>query len=252
MSMNAITSFKQKETKSVLIAIQARSTSTRYPQKIYQLIGKKSVLQHVIDKAKDAQSYVERSSHKVNIKVNIAILHPEEDNQLIDKFRNSGIALVGGDEGNVLSRYSKAMDIFQPDYIVRLTSDCPLMIPGLISKHINTAIYNNLDYVNNVDQRCRTIADGFDCEIMSKKAMDWLKDNATSSDEKEHVTLALRAPDTHNLKMGFVMSQLHTSREKLSVDTEKDLENIRAVYHAHEVANTTAMQIYGRSFVYVY
>lgn len=251
--MNAIQNFKAKETKNVLIAIQARSTSTRFPQKIYAMIGKKSVLNHVVDKAKDAQLYVERPSHKVSIKVSITILHPDGDNQLISNFRGSGVSLLAGDEHDVLSRYTKAMDIFQPDYCVRLTSDCPLMISGLISKHINTAVYNNLDYVNNVDERCRTIADGFDCEIMSKKAMDWLKDNATTADEKEHVTKALRdSTKPHDLKMGFVMSQLHTSKEKLSVDTPEDLELIRHIYDHHEFSKNSAMRIYGRNHVYIY
>ena len=238
---------------NVLIAIQARSTSTRFPQKIFKLIDKKSMLTHVIDRSKDCQFYIERPSNKIGIKVQIAILHPEGDNQIVSEFRNKGVVLISGDEQDVLSRYFKACDVIQPDYIVRLTSDCPLIPSGLISKHINTAVHNSLDYVNNVDEKCRLIADGHDCEVLSMKAVDWLRENAKTDEQKEHVTLAIRQAHGHNgLLCGFVATQFDTSKIKLSVDTPEDLEFVRAFYHSREYKKSLASNLYGRKYIYEY
>lgn len=239
-----------KQDIKILIAIQARTNSTRFPQKIYQIIGKKMVLQHVIDQAKSAKIYVERPSHKKTIKCEIAILHPEDDLQVKTIFRSSGATLIGGDEQDVLSRFVKAQKETQADYIVRLTSDCPLLLDFIISKHILVAVFNELDYVSNVDESVRLVFDGMDCEIMSKKALEWLEKNALSKESKEHVTVALRKERPQSLKYGFVSSKLDSSALKLSLDTPDDLERIRTYFHDREAKIGLAIKMFGRRNVF--
>ena len=239
----------QREVK-VLIAIQARSNSTRFPQKIYQTVGKKMVLQHVIDQAKSSKIYLERPSHKTSIKCDIAILHPENDNQLITSFKYSGATLISGDEQDVLSRYIKAHKVTKADYVVRLTSDCPLILDFIISKHINVAVLNDLDYVNNVHELCRQSADGHDVEVLSSRAIQWLADNAKTPEEKEHVTIAIRNKNPPELRQGFVSSKFNTANMKLSLDTEADLAVIRSYFHEREHRMNLALKTYGRKNVY--
>jgi spore coat polysaccharide biosynthesis protein SpsF len=234
---------------SVLIVIQARSNSTRFPQKIYQMIGKKMCLQHVIDQAKSAKLYVERSNHKKQINCDILVVHPENDSQVVTSFK-SHCNMLAGSELDVLSRYLKAYDLYKPDYIVRLTSDCPLILDFIISKHINTAILNDLDYVSNVEESCRTSFDGTDCEIMSAKAMEWLRENAKSRDDQEHVTLALRREKPRVLSQGFISFKLDSSNIKLSLDTEQDLQNIREYYHGRETKLINALRIFGKRGIF--
>lgn len=239
-----------KKTINVLICVQARSTSTRFPQKIFQLIGKKSALEHVIDQAKSSKVYLERSSHKYDLKIEIAILYPIGDNQILTSFRHLKCLMVEGDEHDVLSRYVSAFDKFSPDYIVRLTSDCPLLLDFIISKHINCAVFNDLDYVSNVDEECRTVADGLDVEIMSAKAMQWLKENALTKEEKEHVTLAIRTKMPRELQQGFITSKHDSSDQKLSLDTPEDLQKIRAHFHNREYKKTLAQKKFGKKNIY--
>lgn len=234
---------------NVLIAIQARSNSTRFPQKIYQLIGKKMVLQHVIDQAKSAKVYIERPSKK-NIKCDIVVLHPEDDNQLISNFRNSGVLLLSGNEQDVLSRYVKAYKSLKPNYIVRLTSDCPLILDFVISKHINVAVLNQYDYVSNVEESCRQVADGLDCEILSSRAIEWLSEQDLTDEEKEHVTLSIRKRRPPELRQAFVSSKFDTSSFKLSLDTKEDLDNIRDHYHKREFKLGIAMKTFGRNNIF--
>lgn len=235
---------------NVLIAIQARSNSTRFPQKIYQLIGKKMVLQHVIDQVKSAKNYTERATQKKQVKCQIAILHPHNDIQVQTFFKSSDARLIAGDENDVLSRYLQAQKQLNSDYVVRLTSDCPLILDFMISKHINVAVFNEIDYASNVHESCRQVADGFDVEIMSRRAMKWLEENAFSSEEREHVTLAIRNKMPSELKIAFVSSKLDTSHLKLSLDTEEDLERIREYYHNRENKMNIALRTFGRKGIY--
>jgi len=231
---------------NVLIVIQARSNSTRFPKKIYQLLGDKMVLQHVVDQALSSKLYVERSAQK-KIYCSVAVAHPENDEQLKTTFKKCGAFLVGGSEQDVLSRYISAAEQFKADYVVRLTSDCPLVLDFMISKHVHTAVYNELDYVSNVDEDVRLIFDGMDVEIMSKKAIEFLKDNARTDFDKEHVTTMLRRDRPKSLRFGFVSSRFDSSKMKLSLDTPEDLENIRAYFHEKEVKIKLAQKRYGKN-----
>lgn len=237
----------------VLIAIQARSTSKRFPGKIFEMIGKKTVLQHVIDAAKSAKHHIERTSKKIPMQCQIAILHPEGDRDIEIGYKASGALLVPGDENNVLSRFVKARDMTKADYIVRLTSDCPLLLDFIISKHIYVAVHNHYDYVSNVHEECRTIADGFDVEIMSSRALDWLNMEVKEAYDKEHVTTYIRKSmrmPWFPLLCAFIPSKHDTSALKLSLDTEEDLELIRGYYHNKEFKMNLAKSLFGMDNVY--
>ena len=236
-----------------LIAIQARSTSSRLPGKILEMIGSKPILSMIQQACDSSKRHVERQKpDKTRIKhmVDIAILHPYHDELLMKSFKTLGCQLVAGPEDDVLQRYLNAVEKFNPDYIVRITADCPLILPFMISKHINTAVYNSLDYVSNVHESCRTVADGLDVEIMSRKAIAWLRENATTAQEKEHVTLAIRQKMPKELTMGFVFSNLDTSSMKFSVDTVEDLQNVRNMFHERERKMAEAVKIFGYKGIY--
>jgi spore coat polysaccharide biosynthesis protein SpsF len=231
----------------VLIAIQARSASTRFPGKIYEEIGSKMVLTHVIDAAKKAKKYCERSGKMV---CEIAVLYPDGDQRILDTFKSAGVLMIAGPEHDVLARYLAAQRYTAADYVVRLTSDCPLVFPFIISKHINVAVYNRMDYVSNVDEECRMFADGLDCEAISANAIAWLSENAKTPEEREHVTLAIRKKNSQTLSKAFISSQLDTSAMKLSIDTQEDLDRVRLFYHGREFKMDSATISYGRDGIF--
>ncbi len=235
----------------VLIGIQARSNSTRFPGKIYELIGETSVLDLVIAQAQKAADHVHNYSQKYDIRCRIAVLHPENDTELVKAFKSSGVMLIAGSEHDVLSRYVDAQRKTDADYVVRLTSDCPLMKDYIINKHINSAIINKDDYVNNVDEECRFIADGFDCEILSRRAIQWLDKNAITPDDREHVTKAIRRLNPISLKRGLVAAKIDTSHLKMSVDTPEDLERMRNAHHEHEHKTNIATMRYGKNIYWL-
>lgn len=238
----------------VLIAIQARSNSTRFPKKIYQKMGNRRVLDRVIGIATSSANHLNEHSKRARVNCQVAVLHPNNDAELVSSFSNSGAILIGGSETDVLSRYIDAAEMTHADFVVRLTSDCPLMLDFVIAKHVNTAAIYGYDYVNNIDERCRSVADGFDCEILSRSAIEWLKENAKTDYDREHVTTAIRSVMPPSLIKGFVSFKIDTAQAligtKMSVDTPEDLERMNAYLHAMESKRRIAECLYGVRNIY--
>ena len=215
------------KSKRVLIAIQARSTSTRLPGKHRILINGISILERVILACEKSMSYINNSG-RGDISVSIALLVPSGDS-IVEEFAGR-VPIIEGSENDVLSRYNLALKKSYADYIVRITADCPMIPPFVITKHIINATKTELDYVSNVDPRIRTAPDGWDAEVISKRALTWAAENAKSEYDKEHVTAILRDNPPAWLRVGCVIGYSDHSNLKISIDTEEDLLFVRT-YH---------------------
>lgn len=231
----------------VLIAIQARSNSTRFPKKIYEYIGDRRVLDHVIDRAFSTAEHMRRYRQRQLVNCQVAVLHPKDDYELTKAFSGSRALFFGGSEQDVLSRYVSAAKETKSDFVVRLTSDCPLMLDYVIAKHINTATFYNHDYVSNVEEACRFVADGFDCEVLSKKALNWLEMNAVEPSDREHVTTAIRRERPSQLSIAGITMKIDSSNLKMSLDTPEDLERIRKYHHDREHKMGVARRLFGNN-----
>jgi spore coat polysaccharide biosynthesis protein SpsF len=234
--------------KNILIAIQARSTSTRFPRKVFEEIDGKSMLDHVIDSCKRAADYLNRYAYKTGIAVHLCLVIPKGDP--IGKAWRHKIQIIEGSESDVLSRYAAALEQLRPDWIVRVTSDCPLLPSYIISKHIKLAVVNNFDYVSNVDPRFRTALDGADCEVISARMLKWANENATSGPEREHVTPLCRERPPEWARVGAVVGFFDESDKKLSVDTKEDLEAARENFERVKKKAQDAERLYGRDNVH--
>lgn len=231
----------------VVIGIQARTGSTRFPNKVLELIDGKTVLQHVIDACKASAQNLNKFSRSNNCTISTALLIPSGD-KLLDMFQSMSIQV--GPEDDVLKRYVLACETFGADYMVRITSDCPLIPSPIITKLIKTGIMNNYDYASNVAEETRTAFDGKDCEFISKKALLWLDQNAVHADDRQHVTTLLRREPPRWVKQGFITDYLDLSDLKLSVDTQEDLERVRQAYNRLKSKMDYAYMKYGKSNVH--
>ena len=215
--------------KYVAIMVQARSNNSRLPGKCLADINGMPMLDRVLMAAEKSASYINNGEDK-NIKVSTYLLVPYGD-MLIDKYcHRLKTKLFVGSEKDVLARYMLAVNNIMPDYIVRITSDCPLIPPFLITKHIVNAVNYNYDYVSNVHPDVRMAPDGWDCEVISKKLLTWADETATSEYDREHVTTIIRSQPPEWAKRACVLSHGEFSTLKISVDTEEDLEYVRN-YH---------------------
>lgn len=233
---------------NVVIGVQARTTSKRFPGKVLETIDGKPVIKHVLDACERAAKYMNTHSQKSRLLVSVALVVPAGD-QLVELYRRK-ITLIEGPEDDVLTRYAMLAEKTDADYIVRVTGDCPLIPPYLITKHIKTAVVNGYDYVSNVDEVARTAADGTDCEVVSRALLKYVHENANDAKDREHVTLMIRRDPPAWARIAHIIGYLNLSGLKLSIDTPEDLERVRAEYDRIKLALTNAENLHGRSSVH--
>jgi spore coat polysaccharide biosynthesis protein SpsF len=213
---------------SVSIIIQARSTSTRFPGKIFEKIGSKQILQHVLDACYNCASYINKYTNKHGILCSVSLAVPTDD-ALIKQYAKH--VITQGPEHDVLKRYVMAAEKLKSDYIVRITSDCPFIPPFIISKAINLAVADNLDYLTNADPRFRTAPDGHDVEVISRKLLNWLDEAAKDESSREHVTSHLQREIPPWASKADIIGFCDMSTIKLSIDTPEDFERLTEMYH---------------------
>ncbi len=192
-----------------IIAItQARTASTRFPNKIMNKIKGKTLLNIHINRIK--------KSKKINAII-IATTNKRKDDIIELESNKLNVSCYRGDEEDVLDRFYRAAKPYNPDFVVRLTSDCPLIDPSLIDMIIKKTINSNVDYCSNT--LIESYPDGQDIEVFSfnslKKA--WSKSKLTS--EREHVT--------PYMKKNFKILNIHSNNMKfnkvrMTVDDPKD------------------------------
>jgi len=130
---------------------------------------------------------------------------------------------------NVLDRFYKAALPHMPDYVVRVTSDCPLLDAELIDSVITFTVKEKADYGANV--MVEEYPDGQDIEVFSFKALEQAWKEAKLRSDREHVTPFIR--NNSNLKGGRFFKAVHYkcnsnyNHIRMTVDEPKDLDAIK-------------------------
>ncbi len=200
------------------IIIQARMGSSRLPGKVLEKIGDRTAIEHVISRCLQAEG--------ADIVVCATSDLPRDD-RLADTAVRAGVAVTRGSESDVLGRYVKAATEAKADVVVRITADCPLIDPEIISALLRLRERERADYASNAEPRSYPI--GLDCEAFTFAALAESEKKATDPYDREHATQWLiRAP---HLKK----ANLHSGRPKLGhlrwvLDYPEDLAFMRAVF----------------------
>ena len=186
--------FKSEELEKpkTVIVTQARIGSTRLPGKILKKIGDKSLLKIHLERLKKVKNIED---------IFIATTHEKEIEKIISIAKNSNIKYYQGSTNDVLDRYYNTLINNPPEFLVRVTSDCPLIDPILIENIIDFAIDNNVDYCSNVLNEI--FPDGQDIEVIKWSALKYTWENAKSQKDREHVTSYIRNNCTYNGKKLF-------------------------------------------------
>tara|TARA_S200000501_G_scaffold376765_1_gene432783 strand:+ start:2146 stop:2898 length:753 start_codon:yes stop_codon:yes gene_type:complete len=176
-----------------IIAItQARLGSTRLPKKIFKKCLGKTFFEIHIDRVKKS---------KLIDEIIVATTDLDQDFPIVELAKKLNVNYFQGSESDVLDRFYCASQKYKPDYIVRLTSDCPLIDPLLIDKIVNLAIISKVDYVSNT--LSEDFPDGQDIEVFNYKSLELAWKNSNLKSEREHVTPFIRKNSTYNGKNMF-------------------------------------------------
>jgi len=208
--------------------IQARMGSTRLPGKVMKLLAGKTVLSHVIERVKACPLLSD---------VVVATTTLQQDDVIVAEAVRCGAKYFCGSKDDVLSRYYHAAKAFHTDIVVRITSDCPLFDPFILTKMLQDYLARvergtPLDYYSNALKP--TFPLGLSAEIFTSIALARAFSEATKDYEREHVTPYFYLhPDLFNID-GFTNAE-DLSHYRLTLDTADDFHLITEIYdHIYE------------------
>lgn len=200
--------------------VQARSSSTRLPGKVLEVIQEVPMIIWQLSQLKDCQSINE---------VILATSFDKSDDQLEEVVRRHGFKVFRGDLNDVLKRFYICAVQEGADVVVRLTGDCPFTDPSLVDELVNRLAEEELDYIaNNADDNRLSVPDGFDVEVFKLSALEKAEGAATLPSEREHVTPWMRKSSSGLRWRHFCHTPVRPYY-RLTVDDLNDLEVVRRI-----------------------
>lgn len=212
--------------------IQARMGSTRLPGKVLKKVLGKPLLEYQLERVKKSRLIDE---------IVVATTVKEQDQPIVDFCMEKGVSCYRGSEEDVLARYYEAAKAYEADIVVRLTSDCPVIDPGVIDRVIQAFLEDEeADYVSNTLER--TFPRGMDTEVFSFQALEQAFQSARMQSEREHVTPYIwKNSDRFSIKSVFHRDDL--SIHRWTVDTPEDFELIKKmIEHLYQVQRDFSME----------
>ena len=200
----------------ILAILQARYSSSRFPMKVLRPILGKPMLLHQI----------ERVQHSKLIDKIVVATSVDYSDDIIEKMcLDNNIEVFRGSLDNVLDRFYQCAKLYNSDYIVRLTGDCPLIDWQLIDEMIKYFLNGNFDYIKT----SLKFPDGLDTEVVKMTALVEANMNATLPSEMEHVTQYF----INNSK--YFNNSIYESKKDLSsfrwtVDEPEDFILVEKIY----------------------
>ncbi|MEE9361882.1 MAG: glycosyltransferase family protein [Cellulophaga sp.] len=204
----------------IIAVTQARVGSTRLPGKILMKISGKSLLEIHLNRILKS---------KLITKLKVATTNEQGVEEILKIAESCGVDYFQGDTYNVLDRFYNTVKDEAADYVVRLTSDCPLIDAELIDLVIAYTLKHSLDYCSNSFEE--RFPDGQDIEVFKFSALEKAWKEAKLDSEKEHVTPFIYNNSTFKQRKMFradgysIEEDYHNVR--LTVDEEQDFRVVK-------------------------
>jgi spore coat polysaccharide biosynthesis protein SpsF len=205
----------------MIVIIQARLGSTRLPGKVLMDLAGEPMLARVVKRVKQAKTIDE---------IVVATTDQAGDEPVERLCRQRGLPCYRGSEHDVLDRFYRAAVAHRAEAVVRITSDCPLIDPGIIDWGVNefSTAQPEVEYVSNSYPR-DTFPRGLDIEVIRFDALEraWKED--ANPAWREHVTVYIyRHEEMFHLR--GVTNDVDLSHLRWTVDTPEDFQFALRVY----------------------
>lgn len=201
----------------VLAITQARMGSTRLPGKVFKTLGDQPLLKVHLERVAAAKMV----DHVV-----VATTVQPADEAIAKAAAHWSFETFRGSEQDVLERFYQAATVHRPEWVVRVTSDCPFVDPALIDEVVSQAIDRKVDYCSNT--LVEAYPDGQDIEVFKFSALEKAHLEATLASDREHVTPYIKRNSDFEGNELFtahnVASDIDYNHVRLCVDEPADLE----------------------------
>jgi len=193
--------------------------STRLPGKVLMEVNGRPLLAYQLDRI---------SKSKKLDKVVVATSTLEKDNAIENFCKDYGVDCYRGSENDVMSRYYECCKQYNPDTVVRMTADCPLIDPEIIDKVVQKFKDDNVDYcANTVPPEKSKFPDGSDIEVFSMKALEMANTEVQDEHRREHVTFQFWQ-DLNYTSSQYIQDK-DWSNYRITVDYPEDFEVVRCI-----------------------
>jgi len=202
------------------IIIQARTGSSRLPNKAFLPIGDRASLAWCIGQCKKMEGID---------KIILATTRREEDKKLKRFCYGDNMHFYQGRRDDLIARHYGAAQRYGIDTIVRVTGDSPVFCPEMGEYLLKNHLENKADYTEALE-----IVPGTSCQIWSYNAFEKLTEMNIGQQYTEHMSFfVLQNPDKFKIvKVKFIPSCFRKYR--LTLDYPEDLEMFNALFKTME------------------
>ena len=162
----------------------------------------------------------------------VATTTEAKDQIIRDICKSAGVQCFDGHPTDLLDRHYQVAVQEQPDAVVKIPSDCPLIDPAIIDKVLTAYIENHdkYDFVSNLHPA--TYPDGNDVEVFSMSALEAAWRESTKELERQHTTPFIwEQPERFRIMNVAWESGLdYSMSHRFTIDYQEDYEFIKAVY----------------------
>lgn len=194
----------------IITIIQARMGSTRLHGKVLKPLGDSDVLTYVVERCRKIEGVAE---------VIVATSSLPQDDAIASWCEEHFVTYYRGSEEDVLDRYVQCAKFYEPDYVMRVTSDCPFVDYEMASEMVALAISTKVEVINIVKELPRGLA----VEVISYDALCRIHDISTEQRHREHVTYyAYEFKDEFSYETYEPIPNLQYPQFRITLDTEED------------------------------
>ena len=216
------------------IVVSSRISSSRLPGKALYCLGGKSVLSFLIDRLAPVCP---------DVPIILATTSNPEDDVIREEARSLNIPCYSGSSSDVALRYLCAADLFDLDYIIRVTADCPFLDNHLASFCIQQFFDMNKPSFMTTKG---VFPVGLDLEFLStaclRDAYPYMNDH-----DKEHLTSYFYNP-SNKLKLDVIYfkppTDLPPTNLKYTLDTPEDYSFARSLVACLDCSELSAYSLF--------
>ena len=200
-----------------IVIIQARMGSTRLPEKILKPIGNSDVLSYVTSRCQQINGVEE---------IIVATSTLTQDDPFGAWCKKQNIVCFRGSEEDVLSRYVNCAKIHEPDYVIRVTSDCPFVDYEMASEMVTLMEKERKDIILLDGKLPRGLA----VELLSYSSLLKIDELGQEPRHREHVTYYAYE---NKEQFEHVIYKVPFSRQaeefRITLDTKEDYKLIEII-----------------------
>lgn len=195
---------------NTIVIIQARMGSSRLPGKILKSLGNVDILTYNIERCRAINGVSE---------VIVATSSFSQDDVIVKWCEEHQVAYFRGSEEDVLDRYVQCAKMYKPNYVMRVTSDCPFVDYEMANEMVELMQQEEKDIMLLEGELPRGLA----VELISFEALLRIHEIGQEPRHREHVTYyAYEFKEQFKTVTYKIPENRQAPELRITLDTEED------------------------------